>query len=288
MSLDVVRAWYCRMAIVTIALALFAGCGSEEDGPWSSDGIAWEDEDETPTLRSGGGGGEPSVACTSVDILQSYDDVDSLRNTQLINALRHRIKSKHQAISYDNAKKYMFNAKNGIDVREGSIECIYTGDLYSPQKLDQNDGFNTEHSWPQSMFGSEPNVAKGDMHHLFPAERDMNTCRGNYPFGETKKPDNSAKCVRGGSKRGISVTSSERVFEVRPQYRGDIARAQFYFAVRYGLKISAEQEEVLRAWHEQDPPDDIECVRNHAIESYQNNRNPFIDRPEFVNYIADF
>jgi endonuclease I len=42
---------------------------------------------------------------------------------------------------------------------------------------------------------------------------------------------------------------------------------------------------VLLEWNEIDPADDFERNRNEVIYSYQNNRNPFIDYPEFANLI---
>jgi hypothetical protein len=41
----------------------------------------------------------------------------------------------------------------------------------------------------------------------------------------------------------------------------------------------------LLEWNMQDPPDDFETHRNDVIYGYQNNRNPFIDHPEYVNAI---
>ena len=38
----------------------------------------------------------------------------------------------------------------------------------------------------------------------------------------------------------------------------------------------------LVEWHLADPVDDEERRRNDIIYSYQQNRNPFIDHPEFV------
>ena len=38
----------------------------------------------------------------------------------------------------------------------------------------------------------------------------------------------------------------------------------------------------LREWHQADPVDDAERNRNQIIYSWQGNRNPFIDHPEFA------
>ena len=36
------------------------------------------------------------------------------------------------------------------------------------------------------------------------------------------------------------------------------------------------------AWHQADPPDAAELARNEVIYSFQGNRNPFIDHPEWA------
>ena len=42
---------------------------------------------------------------------------------------------------------------------------------------------------------------------------------------------------------------------------------------------------VLLQWHAQDPVDAKEMARTNAIFSYQGNRNPFVDHPEWVDCI---
>ena len=41
----------------------------------------------------------------------------------------------------------------------------------------------------------------------------------------------------------------------------------------------------LLIWNETDTVDDFEQNRNNIIYSYQHNRNPFIDHPEYINRI---
>jgi len=43
--------------------------------------------------------------------------------------------------------------------------------------------------------------------------------------------------------------------------------------------------DVLLQWNLDDPVDDFERNRNEVIFTYQHNRNPFIDYPEFVPLI---
>ncbi|MNU05579.1 Extracellular ribonuclease precursor [compost metagenome] len=41
-------------------------------------------------------------------------------------------------------------------------------------------------------------------------------------------------------------------------------------------------------WHQADPVSAAEKARNEAIYRLQGNRNPFVDRPEFVKRIGKF
>lgn len=223
-----------------------------------------------------------------------YQELENLRDSALKAALYDRVKG-HTALSYDNGSKpAMFggtvagNPVPGFDVINGKVECIYSGLLFDPSLLDAQTGtfFNVEHSWPKSNGAGSP-PAESDMHHLFPSESRINSARSSNDFGNT---DCTTTCSAsaGGSKLGPIIGGTKNVFQVRDLRKGDIARAHFYFSVRYQMAIPPAEETALRGWNQDDPPDDRERARNLAIETFQHNRNPFIERPDFVNLISDF
>ncbi|MBX3228766.1 MAG: endonuclease [Labilithrix sp.] len=233
---------------------------------------------------------EPEKTSIENKTIPSYADVEDLEGTALREALFDKIKS-HRSLGYNKARKTMFaRDAAGFQTDNGKIECVYTGRLASPNGTTTVSSFNTEHSWPQSD-GANREPAKSDLHHLFPSDSRANSSRSNFPFGEPAcaKPGSMVRCSfdQGGSFMGKDQ-AGKNTFEVRPEKRGDIARAHFYMAVRYNLRIPNTEEVVLREWNDEDPVDAIEQKRNAAIESVQNNRNPFVDRPDFVAKIADF
>jgi endonuclease I len=118
----------------------------------------------------------------------------------------------------------------------------------------------------------------------------------------------------GSNYPGNSNWTNGSVFEAWDFRKGDVARAMFYMDVRYeGLGEvdstgTAEPDLILTndasliqtstggtaymgilstliQWHNQDPVDDIELQRNEVVFSYQGNRNPFVDHPEWVDCI---
>ncbi|WP_343616749.1 endonuclease [Flavobacterium sp.] len=163
----------------------------------------------------------------------------------------------------------------------------------------EGDCYNREHIIPQSVFNEQsPMVA--DAHFITPTDGKVNGMRSNYPHGNV----NSATYTsQNGSKLGSSAVSgySGTVFEPINAFKGDIARMYFYFATRYENTVagysyamfngSSNQVfttaflNMLLAWHAQDPVSAREIARNNAIYARQNNRNPFIDHPEYVNQI---
>lgn len=160
------------------------------------------------------------------------------------------------------------------------------GILEAVNTLENNLPYNCEHVVPQSWFKDvQPNLMKGDLHHLFACEVSCNSFRGNSPytdfadFGETIR-NNCGK-------------SEGKKFE--PGFgKGEVARATLYFLLRYPGVINNSNNEykrenlkILLDWHKQYPLTEHEKHRNMAIadSQKQGNRNPLVDFPEWADLI---
>jgi len=257
-----------------------------------------------------------------IDPDDPYADLAGLTDDALRDALAVRTTEGHTPLGYSGARDAMY-AVGGIDDHGGRIEGIYTGRTVDTDgsrtpsgHCERADGtpitcaFNTEHTFARyylDLYLTENSdaydAAEGDIHHLFPADQDVNHDRWHFPFGETPCQDTGSCALVEGSILGLAagVTGGDPscptgnldldhdcVMWVRAQRRGDVARGLFYMAVRYDMPLEDPMETALRAWNAEDPPDDLERTRNDAIEAAQGNRNPFVDRPDFVEAIADF
>lgn len=198
-------------------------------------------------------------------------------------------KTQHRT-GYKQAKKELLGNmalhedNNGYFITDVYCERDYNSP--GPNKTPNSNVINVEHTWPQSKFGgSYRDLQKSDLHHLYPTDSNLNSSRGNHPFGIVTSDERNLKCSI--SKLGRDARG-RFVFEPPNAHKGNVARAIFYFSVRYRLKLDPGQESVLRVWHVQDPVDADEQLRNDQVENYQGNRNPFIDQPELANLISDF
>ncbi|WP_185964838.1 endonuclease [Flavobacterium franklandianum] len=169
----------------------------------------------------------------------------------------------------------------------------------------EGDCYNREHIIPQSVFGSNAPMVS-DAHSITPTDGKVNGMRSNYPHGTVGSVSWTSK---NGSKLGSSAIAgySGNIFEPLDEFKGDIARMYFYFATRYENTVAGYSFpmfngttdqvfttsflNMLLTWHAQDPVNAREITRNNAIYARQNNRNPYIDHPEYVqavwNPVAD-
>ena len=181
--------------------------------------------------------------------------------------------------------------------------------------------YNREHTWPKSLgFPSEtgdlglPNAPHTDGHMLYLSNCTYNSTRGNNPYRDCPSCNSTNATVANHGVGGGGDNNrygSGSVYQVWSKRRGDAARAVLYMDVRYegGMHAFTGQGEpdlVLRygsdagtpgsldtllAWHNADPPfvvgssaplDNVEVLRNDVMETFQGNRNPLIDHPEWA------
>ena len=243
-----------------------------------------------------------------------YDGTVGLTGAALKTKLSQIITNGHQTKSYDN----LYNGYPSTDTdnyyeKDGSVLDIYSE---NPKGTDpyvyqhgskqcgnykvEGDCYNREHIFPQGYFNSASPMVS-DIHHVVPTDGKVNGYRSSFPFGKV----GSANFVsENGSKRGTSASPnySGTVFEPIDEFKGDVARMILYFATRYESKLSSFKDNdiltnsafpgveawelaVLKEWHTNDPVSQREIDRNNAAYTYQRNRNPFIDQPEYVALI---
>jgi hypothetical protein len=206
-----------------------------------------------------------------------YSLTENKSQEALKTALSSRLALGYNDLGYTGARDQMYAS---IDNNGGQVECVYTGRTatFNTRAGANTNSFNCEHTFPQGFFNSNVPM-RSDIHHLFPTDVTANSRRGNDPFGVVS----TASWSQGGSKSGGGK------FEPRNVHKGAVARAMMYFVIRYQDYSNhfSGQESILRQWHEQYPPTAAERARNVAIFNLQNNRNPFVDYPQFIERISD-
>ncbi len=199
---------------------------------------------------------------------------------------------KHQTLGYSTARVYLYNY---IDNENNVITCVYSG-----YEVNSTYGgtttypapINCEHTIPQSFF-NEADPMVSDIHHLFPTYENWNSTRSNYPLTEIDDNTTSKWMYLNQSQTTIPTSnidlyseSASSVFEPREDHKGNAARAIFYFYTMYptqaGDMTQVGDIDIFYQWHLDDPVDADEIERNGEVETYQGNRNPFIDYPELV------
>ena len=247
----------------------------------------WESEPEVP-------------AC-------AYEHLEGLTSVALRKSLHKEIKD-HTILTYDQIR----GDRAKVDVRaNGKIWDIYSAYEYNlSDYCGYNEGdqegecYNREHTLPISWWGSsEDEPMYTDLHHIVPTDAYANAQRSAWIYDEVK----SATWTNNlGSKLGSSKNwSNETAFEPVDEYKGDIARIYFYMLTCYMDKDFTEAGKGYRyftysngecdfqskalslmlKWHRNDPVSEREVERNKKVRDLQGNVNPFVEEPDFVEYI---
>ena len=266
--------------------------------------------DYTPATGGGGGTGYYAGVVTS--------SASALRSS-LHAVIDDHVKIPYTASSTDTWDVLEFADQDPLS--PGRILDIYKNASYA-KVGGGNTFYNREHTWPKSLgFPNDgaTNYPHTDVHMLMLSDIAYNGSRGNLPFGNCSSscsefPTTSYAGQGGGTGvfPGNSNWSNGSIWQVWTRLKGNVARAMFYMDVRYeggthGVSGAAEPDlrltdnaslitqsngnasiaymgllSVLLQWHSQDPVNEAEQLRNDAIQSYQGNRNPFVDNPQWV------
>ena len=236
-----------------------------------------------------------------------YDDAEGLDGEPLRLAL-HNIIDDHIPQSYSS----LYGNFQSTDAKsDGTVWDMYSDIpggtppyIYNFTSADQcgnyggeGDCFNREHSWPKSWF-NEGMPMNTDLFHIYPTDGYVNGMRSNHPYGEVAS---TTWTSQNGSQRGNmnSYNHNGIVFEPIDEYKGDFARTYFYMSTRYytedsgwddndmvnGANLKVWAVDMLMDWHLQDSVSQKELDRNDAVYAIQENRNPFIDHPEWVSCV---
>ncbi len=185
-----------------------------------------------------------------------------------------------------------------------NVILIYSGwSKNAAKEYDGGKGWNREHVWAKSHgdFG-ESRGAGTDAHHLRASDISVNSARGNRWFDEIEPGVNGYEYIDGDGATGSYTSNNAWIWEPRAEVKGDVARMMFYMAVRYEggggepdlelvdyVPSDDSTTEPIHAklcslldWHIHDLVSQVEKNRNNVVESYQHNRNPFIDHPKWA------
>ena len=235
-----------------------------------------------------------------------YDSAEGLTEDALQQAL-HDIIDNHTVRSYTNlwtdfqstdkkSNSMVWDMYSDVPGGTPPYEFTFVSDQCGNYSS-ESDCFNRGHSWPKSWFNDVAPM-NTDLFHLYPTDGYVNGQRANYPYGEV---GSASWTSQNGSKVGSCSYPgySGMVFEPIDEYKGDFARTYFYMSVRYynedsswdntpmtdGAQLDPWALAMLMDWHVADSVSQKELDRNEAVYAIQNNRNPFIDRPYFVDNI---
>lgn len=246
-----------------------------------------------------------------------YDSVD-LTSQETLRTTLHNVIDDHVRFPYTSSSTDTWDIlENADESADNSTQVldVYRNRLYT--KFGGGTGpYNREHSWPNSYgFSSSGSTPYTDCHHLFLCDVGYNSARANYIYDDCVSScsayvtdmNEGAGGTDQPNYRGLS--SGETVWQTWIGRRGDVARALLYMDVRYegdsgevdlvltddaNLIVSTSSSpaymgllSTLIRWHSEDPVDAREMRRNDVVYSYQGNRNPFIDHPEWVSYLFE-
>ena len=141
---------------------------------------------------------------------------------------------------------------------------------------------------------SQDSANYSDLYLLYAVHQNKgNAVRSNYPMNNLK----TVTTTFWGGKFGTDSMGGF-AYEPRDFAKGSMARSNFYICATYnrpGVPFTIptantflgmdQDQNVLKRWNKQFPPNGWEKARAEYVASIQKNRNPFIDHPDWACYI---
>ncbi|MBN2268954.1 MAG: endonuclease [Acholeplasmataceae bacterium] len=220
-----------------------------------------------------------------------YASLNGLIGEELKQEMHTLLNTNFTPTSYGDAREYLADADRSLE-DPTKVWNVYDGVL-APAVWDE-ESWHREHVWPNSRLGlervdnSDKSIAS-DLHNLRAVTPSVNSSRGDRFYSD-------------GS--GEAHITDDGGFYPGDEHKGDVARIIFYMFIMYEeLDLRDDNLDDLEAytpegavmgilttlleWHKEDPVSDFERARNQSIYEIQNNRNPFIDKPEYVHLIFE-
>lgn len=221
-----------------------------------------------------------------------YNGIDfSQSGPSIYDQLQNLITNTHNEISYSEC----WDALKAADLETGSttvVTLIYghddsDGNVVTDRTRDKNNNggnngqWNREHVFPKSLANPDLGTSGpgSDAHNLRASDVQQNGNRASKKFTESS---------------GIPGTVSSNWYP-GDEWKGDCARIIMYMYLRYGTQCipadvgtgslnstDANMANMFLEWNNDDPVSQFEKDRNDAIQSFQGNRNPFIDNPRIA------
>lgn len=224
-----------------------------------------------------------------------YNGTEGLSGSELKQALHNIIKD-HIDFSYSFSRSIM----EYTDQDPNNPDNVILFYLQESRNADNygtgGDYINREHVWAKSHGNfSDIRPMDSDVHNLHPADASVNEDRSNKDF------DN----IYPEGYQHVEATNcyfTDSTWEPGPLTKGQVARTLFYMATRYEGEDSESDLELvnhnntypeplhgnldaLLEWNRKYPPSEFEKRRNERLFRIQQNRNPFVDHPEFADFI---
>ncbi len=242
-------------------------------------------------------GGAPSLVSsqpfTNCDLSSYYSTLEKSPQQTSREKMHERIRSTHRR---ELLYKVVWDGllATDTDATGQLIQLIYSDKdvpaLPYGNKSRCGDLWNREHVWPSARgVGDKGFRNKGmdytDLHHLRPADCDVNRERDTLYFAQCGTVDKPSECESPAHPEAAADTQKDTKSFLPPaSKRGDVARAILYMDLRYdgedpktlNLVVSDCPEEVpngagmgylsqLLQWHLDDPPDEGEKKRNEEV-----------------------